>query len=857
MTFTRQPGKKLFAAVGALLVLGTGSAFGVPQAQAQLPAPPPSENNALNDFAGCMAGEKTADVLLVLDQSGSLKESDPDGLRVGAAQDFVGELARYGENAGVDIRVRTAGFGTSYYGDEAGYGSWQSLADGAAGVNAELEKFRGRTDDEYTEYPDALRGSLATMQTNDSPCKAVMLFSDGEMTMESGDIEGAAAQLCSASGEVAQLRAAGVQIFTIGLDARGDQDMSRLKGIADSPDCGAPAPPNGQFFLGNSPASLLAAFRSAVPNPGGTGQNNISVRDAFPFFLDNSVTPVSLSAQPEDTVEGLTPLLTPPGGEPVDVVSGEQTIGGARVNATFNETVPGAVDIEMERAEEWAGEWRFGYRAETNPDASYRAQLSIRPGMNIHVDSGAGEQEGALRAINTQPLRVSLVDQAGVPVTLDGQATLSAFYRTPAGEIPLGENIPVGHGEPVDLDLSQVTEPTSGTLLALVNITTAGPEGAPGTPLNPVVYERGLSVTLENLPQPPNAINLGAISEEAVSVDAPAEGPGLLWIESGTWEGANLPEGTTATVSSPADSQENAIVLQRGETGSLPLEFTLSDLADGPISGELTVHFAELDGSNPSSTTVPVTGAMSAPVDVATFTAALVAVLLLALAIPLGILYLMKYLSGRIPISPKVAGVRVPVGLQGTSLVNKSTDKEFTLSREDLVQYGTAAMNPRRMNVAGHEIRVKHGINPFAPSAVIVENPVSVAGSGNQSGTKAKLPLAIQNQWFVTMNPQNAEDVTIVAMPDVMSQSARLDEMVADIRRYAPERISQLQSQLQSQRGEVGGEGAESVAPAPAAATPTDSPFGAPAGDSPFGGPDAGNSPFGGTGGNSPFGGPR
>lgn len=840
MTLTRQPGKTWLAAAGTLLILGAGAAFGIPEAQAQAPA----ENNALNDFAGCMAGEKTADVLLVLDQSGSLKESDPDGLRVGAAQDFVGELARYGDDAGVDIRVRAAGFGTSYYGEESGYGSWQSLRGGVDGANAQLEKFRSRTDDDYTEYPDALRGSLATMQTNDSPCKAVMLFSDGEMTMESGDVDGAAAQLCSASGEVARLRAAGVQIFTIGLDARGNQDMGLLKAIADSSDCGAPAPPNGQFFLGNSPASLLAAFRSAIPNPGGTGQNNISVRDAFPFFLDNSVSPVSLSAQPEDTVEGLTPLLTPPGGEPVDVVPGEQTIGGARVTATFNETVPGAVDIDMERVDDWAGEWRFGYRADANPDASYRAQLSIRPGMNIRVESAAGEQSGAVRSVNTQPLRVSLVDQAGSPVTLDGQAQLTVLYRTPEGELNLADNVPVGAGQPVEVPLDRIAQPTAGTLLALVNITTAGPEGRPGTALNPLVYERGLSVSLENLPQPPGAINLGGISEEKVSVDAPAAGPGLLWVETGSWTGANLPEGITGTVNSPADSLENAVVLQRDETGTVPVEFALSDLADGPISGEITVHFAELDGSNPSSTTVPVSGAMSVPVDVSTFTLTLIVVLLLALAIPLGILYLMKYLSGRIPTSPKVAAVRVPVELRGSTLVNRATGREFSLTREDVVQHGTVAMHPRRMNVAGETIAVKSGVNPFVPAHVVAENPLSIAGSGAQAGTRAKFPLAIQNQWFATMNPNSAADVTIVVMSDVLSQSARLDDVVADIRRYAPERIAQLQEQ----RGEM--TGPDTAASAPSA---PESPFGgsasAPGGQS--------ESPFGGNPENSPFGGGR
>lgn len=797
------------AAVAAVVLALTGPAA---LAQPVAPAPVPAEareNQALAEFAGCMAGAGGANLLIVMDQSGSLVEdigdnpaTDPEHRRVDAAQDFVSELARYGEEAGADIRVRTAGFGETYYADESEYGGWNSLTDGVGPVHQELEKFRDRTDDGYTQYPDALSGALATSGTEDSPCQAVMLFTDGMMTMAGQDTDAAAQQMCAAGGPVDQLRSAGIQIFSVGLSDGGSQDMSLLQDISESTDdCGGGTSANGQFVEGASAAGLMAAFRSAIPNPAGHSQDNIQVNEFFSFYLDNSVSPVRLAAQPETTVEDgeLTPVLTPPNGEPVELEPGEQQIGGALVTTEFHDTVPGVVDVDMQLADDWAGEWAFGYLSSTAEDASYRAQLTIHPGMSLQVGAESNEAGTSLSSVNTSPIAVQLIDSEGNPQSLDGQALLSAEFETPdQGTVELLSDAPIGAGDPVEIPLEQITQPTSGMLTLRVDIATAGPEGVPGTSLEPLMFEAPLSVTLETLPQLPGTIDVGQITEETVAASVPVTGPGRVWVEPMELADANVPAGSTVTVDSSADSVDSAITLERGETADLPLTVTTGDLADGPVSGTVTLHYSDLDGNDQGTTSVPVRGAMSVPVDATAFTAAFVVVLLLALLIPLGVLYLMKFLAGRIPGSPRVYTLRLPVADENNQLLRTDSGQRFDVSYRELSSQPAVELAPRRANVRGTDLNVTLGWNPLDPAYVEVDAPLSIADDGGRSGTSAKLPVAVHNHWFMTMNPQRPDDASVVLIVDETSQGDALSAMVAQIRSKGPDHLHRLREDLDS-----------------------------------------------------------
>lgn len=146
MTFTRSLFKRAAATAAAAVLAGFAGLGG--QALAQ-EAPPVENNDALGQFGACMAGEGTADLLIIMDESASLSEeeygaTDADDLRVSAAKDFVSELARTSEETGSDIRVRTAGFGTDYYDSPDGVsGNTKNPDDYDEGMSQEMLSYGG------------------------------------------------------------------------------------------------------------------------------------------------------------------------------------------------------------------------------------------------------------------------------------------------------------------------------------------------------------------------------------------------------------------------------------------------------------------------------------------------------------------------------------------------------------------------------------------------------------------------------------------------------------------------------------------------------------------------------------------
>ena len=102
----------------------------------------------LADFSSCIADKKSADLLFVLDQSQSLigYEGEPatDGshFRVDATKDIVNQLANLGKDAGADINVKLAGFGSGYYSEAGEYGGWTNVSGNAGALDKEIDAFR-------------------------------------------------------------------------------------------------------------------------------------------------------------------------------------------------------------------------------------------------------------------------------------------------------------------------------------------------------------------------------------------------------------------------------------------------------------------------------------------------------------------------------------------------------------------------------------------------------------------------------------------------------------------------------------------------------------------------------------------
>lgn len=335
-------GMRLAAALIATLLLSAGGQAALaadpvpPRADlAGVETPPVVPDDPLLTYGGCLAAQHGGDLLLVMDTSGSLSETDPQAARVMAAQYLLDRLAATGSTSGFTLDVAISGFGTDYERvldwtplDEAGLGRAKDA----------VETFRDKDDSLDTDYWTALEGSrqqLADKAAGATRCQAIAWFSDGGMDIEPRttpklrarmphtgayapgvDVttaEGAAraeadaaTSMCRPGGLADQLRASGVVILGVGLDGGGSPDFDLMRAVSTGEGASGPcgdlvSPRPGSFTVVTDIDSLLFAFdeyagpgQDPLVNDGRICQGKVCAEYAHRSVLDSSVTSVDV-----------------------------------------------------------------------------------------------------------------------------------------------------------------------------------------------------------------------------------------------------------------------------------------------------------------------------------------------------------------------------------------------------------------------------------------------------------------------------------------------------------------------------------------------------------------------------------
>lgn len=764
----------------------------------------------LSDFGSCIASEKSADLLFVLDQSASLvgyegsKPTDADFFRVDATADIVKQLANLGEDNGADINVKLAGFGSEYYSDPADYGGWTNVSGNGDALKGELDKFRqeDRVADLETNYGVAYKGALKELASHQgSSCRAIVFFTDGKYytDAEAHDLQGAQDKLCEVNSSVTAFRNSNIRLFNVGLvpAAEAQDQVRQLTRMAEGEDCGQGAP-NGAFFdAGEDPAALFAAFRNLIPTSGGVTKEG-NLKDQFDFVLDNSVSPVRLSAVPKSSVgEGeLIPTLTGPDGETVELKPDTTHVAGAKVSVTENSKLPGMVDIAMEKdGDPWAGAWTFGYKVAEGTDGEYLASVVMVPGLNLDLKTEDGSKvEGGINS--DQVLKGQLVDGQGEPRTLEGEGTLYAeFVPEDGSPVTLVDNAPITDGQPVDIPLDQVENAASGQLVTRVEITTKGTDERPGSKLDPINAETPLTVTPVNMPTVGSAQTI-TMTEKEITVDVPVTGPGKVWVADQTVDSADgmLPAGVpSVSVSSKHNSEDSALELSKDEKTTIPVTVSVEEMADGPLRVEPVINLQSAEDNQQLELPLTLQGSMSAPLNKSAFGLSFVLAVVLALLIPLGILYLMKWISGRIPEKPRMFAKTIPVKRDGANLIRTDNGRPFAVSKDEFQGAVPVETSARSVRLGGNDAKVKMGLSPFTAAHVEVQRDGTISGKGKKSGYRAVLPLAVQNTWFFVGNAKDRNSGEIVLTVDTLAQASAYDEMSKEISRQALQLFDQVE----------------------------------------------------------------
>ncbi len=330
----RQPSHLLrcaFSAVAVLSLAATLAGFGV-----VLSTSSPTSAAA----ARCNQGE-TLRVLILLDTSGSLRNTDPGNLRIIGAQeaiDIISGIAK--DKPGTRFLVGVDTFATKYQIE----GDWVDAISVEELENLKAEvPFRARVragiDGKFTDYREVFKGAVERFSQptgSGGTCDFLFWFTDGDhdtdnvagtpSVTEEGEID----DLCGINGPVDELRQFGVDVTVLELSVNREpsQTLRRLVGefsVGESSECrGLRGESIGEVIPATSASELERKLLDAIqrgvdpdfpPDPP-TCENRRAGYCEYPFVLSEDLEWIKVYVQLEELAnpDALAIRLRPPDG---------------------------------------------------------------------------------------------------------------------------------------------------------------------------------------------------------------------------------------------------------------------------------------------------------------------------------------------------------------------------------------------------------------------------------------------------------------------------------------------------------------------------------------------------------------
>lgn len=428
------------------------------------------EDAALNDLAACVQNKRHLLVALVMDQSGSLQETDPRGDRIVAATTAVSRLAEIAESASNDteqpkVEVMLSGFDDTF--DPLNNPGWvdldaSTLPSTLDRVASYAEKDSGIDTDFYAAFDGARKAlaaranALSAESDGVSPCEVLLLFTDGEYSIDvrsnanerkpyAPDVplnseEGvqravSAGQraVCRGGGVADQIRSLGVIPVVVSLNATGF-DQGFIRSVATGKGCGeAGAKRPGVFLSTNELGNLIRTFDSVAaqigggtPIPEGPGDTvTVCARKACPrgsrsFAIDDSLSRFHILVQlGAENIE--TELRSPRGGKPLvirDGAAAKDSLNGIPVTVSSLSSNVFSIDAEKPTSTlNWTGKWTVTFidRDGRNPNALVDSQIVLYGDLVPLFDKGLTFQSG-----EENDFEVEIASKQGQPTPPQG-----------------------------------------------------------------------------------------------------------------------------------------------------------------------------------------------------------------------------------------------------------------------------------------------------------------------------------------------------------------------------------------------------------------------------------------------------
>ncbi len=572
------------------------------------------------DLASCAATSDHLLAAIVVDESGSLRSTDPDDRRVPAITTALDALEQLGTSSGrLDVQATIATFGQT----STTLVDWGTVSGGHAAAlhDAVTGELPSRDRANFTDYRVALRSAQTALadraaSLDGSSCKVVLWFTDGRLDVDgTGDGPATVAareELCAPQGVIDAVRADGVTVVALALfteDGQGSvtpQDRERLRAIAEGSSgqetCGTvpvPASSSGGAYLRADDATAVRRLfaQAAALIAGGTPGISVVCPDdtcvdgRLSIPVDAGVGSFRLTV--EHDADASAGKLLAPDGTVVALDAPSSDVDGAAVTTSTRDGFT-VVDVRVDRSR--PGAWTFV----ADPGRSAVVDLFWFWGLALDVDAPDGVVLGEPSVVRVVPRHLD-----GTPVDLD--ALEVDLEVTVNGVVHPAERSDDGWSVTVDV-------PTSDAVTAVdVDVTARATTSPHAIALGPVATSARLTTRF-----PPSFPTPGHVTLDRIVGDATVTGELEL---TGAERGATQACVASVDASGPqaagtvdVRTDPECVEVPADGTARIAVTVGAEHAADGRVEGALRLHLTGVDG-DVLETAVPFGTSMVRPVD--------------------------------------------------------------------------------------------------------------------------------------------------------------------------------------------------------------------------------------------------
>ncbi|GAA1641412.1 vWA domain-containing protein [Georgenia ruanii] len=747
------------------LVLAAALLLLAPPARAQTDALSDVGQRTFAQVAGCAAGADHLLVAIVVDESSSLRQTDPGNRRVGAITTAVNALAGLpGAAAGkLDVEATLATFGSTYTQLVPWGGVEGAHADALTGAARTQLPGRDRADE--TDYRVALRGAQQSLQQRQAAlggtsCPVLLWFTDGELDVGAGT-QAAAAELCDPQGLVDGLRGAHIPVIAVALftdagagavpPAAREQLRAIAEGTGDGTRCGAqPVPADaapGAYLRADRPADLRRLFAgvAALLEGGRAAARTTCPGDAcpggaLPVPLDRGVAGfravLETSAPPR--------LIAPDAGRH-DLGAGSSTVLGAAVLVTTAEGLT-TVSVTYPAGPPRSGVWTLETDGPAAVDVYYFWGVAL----------GAAAPDGIVVG---QPSRLEVTARFpdGTPVDPAAYQSLHLSLRAGGADVPLG-TLAGGTAS------GEVTLPPGGPAAVPLSALATATSAPSGIALGPAAASATVTAAL---PPAFPRLDTPRLTFPTLSDTTAATGTLLL---TGSDRGPTRACYAPGPLTGPAmagrvavTSDQRCLDLPAGAARAWDFHLRTGAPADGRVEGTLPLTLTAADGQATTTVAVPVTAGLVRPVNEPLRWGLTAALVLLALAVPCVIGWAGNAAVGRFAVGPRTRVASVPVVL--TPGGPRRADDAPALFTADDFRYlpEPAPRRVTRLDAAGLRFSRTLPLVPFAEPAAWVRSASGklVASTDPRQpwldGRRARASFGLGSALYVALEPGAGE----------------------------------------------------------------------------------------------------